>query len=206
MPFTVVVVAGAVLVAYLRGGRLQRIADADLRGVWLLFVGLVLQIVVDIASAREAVSETVGYLGLLASQLLVVGWALWNWWRPGMPLIVIGLFLNALVIGANGAMPVDLDAVAELGGEGVPMGKHEALDESTRLGFLGDVIPLPPLRTIISIGDIVLAAGLVALVHHLMTFRPAPERRGGVRGTGHVRTDDAPDQTFTARPGGRGRG
>ena len=181
MPITVVVVAGAVLVAYLRGGRLHRIADADLRGVWLLFVGLVLQIAVDVAAARDIIGETLGYLGLLASQLVVAAWAAWNWWRPGMALIVLGLLLNALVIGANGAMPVDLDAVAELGGQGVPLGKHEALDDDTRFGFLGDVIPLPPLRTIISIGDIVLAAGLVALVHHLMTFRPAPERRGGHR-------------------------
>lgn len=183
MPFTLVVVASAVAFAYVRGGRLHRIADADLRGVGLLFAGLLLQVGVDIAASRGFATGATGYVFLLISQLLVLVWAAANWWRPGMPLIVLGLLLNALVIGANGAMPVDGDAIAALGFDGarVPLGKHELLDASTRLGFLGDVIPLPPLRTIISVGDIVLAAGLMALVHHLMTFRPAAERRGGAR-------------------------
>jgi hypothetical protein len=181
---TPIVVGGAILVSYLRGGRLSRLAGADLRATWLLFVGVGLQVSLDLAATRGLLEGTAGWLVLLASQVLVLVWCGLNWWRPGMLLVVLGLFLNALVIGANGAMPVDPDAIAALGiaGAEVPPGKHELLTEATRLAILADIWPLPPVRTIISIGDVVLAAGLVPLVHHLMTYRPPVERRGGVRG------------------------
>lgn len=185
MPLTLLVVGTAIVVSLARGGRFARIAGADLRLTWLLFVGLALQLVVDGAAARGHLEGDAGYALLLVSQLLVVAWAAANWWRPGMLLVVVGLALNAAVMAANGAMPVDPTAIEALGlpGAEVPPGKHELMDESTRLAFLADVWPLPPLRTIISIGDVVLAAGLIPLVHHLMTYRTPAERRGGPRST-----------------------
>jgi hypothetical protein len=183
VPLPLVVVGAGLLVSYLRGGRLSRIAEADLRWSWLLFAGLGLQIVVDQVTGRGPLAPGQGYGLLLASQLLVLGWVVVNRWRPGMLLILVGLVLNAVVIGANGAMPVAPEAIADIGlaGAQVPPGKHELLTEATRLKFLADIYPLPPLRTIVSIGDVVLAAGLIPLIHHLMTFRPASERRGGSR-------------------------
>jgi hypothetical protein len=51
---------------------------------------------------------------------------------------------------------------------------------------LADVIPVPPLRAAISVGDIFLAAGIVLLVASLMILRPddgavavAKDTRGG---------------------------
>jgi hypothetical protein len=46
------------------------------------------------------------------------------------------------------------------------------LDDATRLPWLADIWPLPPLRSIISIGDVVLAAGLIPLLHALMSWTP----------------------------------
>ena len=183
MPLTLLVVGAAVIVSYLRGGRLSRIADADLRWSTLLFVGLFLQLGVDRAAGAGWIGEGEGYLALLASQVLVLVWVAVNWWRPGMLLVFLGLLLNAVVIGANGAMPVDPDAITAIGlhGAEVPPGKHVLMTDETRFPYLADTWPLPPLRTIISVGDIVLAAGLVPLVHHLMTYRTALERRGGRR-------------------------
>lgn len=183
VPLTVIVVGAAVVVSGLRGGRLQRIAEADLRTTWLLFVGMFLQIGVDQAAGRGHLAGNDGYAVLLLSQVLVLVWCGRNRWRPGMPLIVVGLALNAAVIAANGAMPVDPEAIAAIGiaGAEVPPGKHELLTETTRLTALADVWPLPPMRTIISVGDVVLAAGLLPLVHHLMTYRSTAERRGGRR-------------------------
>lgn len=183
MPLTVLIVGAAVVVSLLRGGRFRRIAEADLRSTWLLFVGLGLQLIVDAAAARGHLEGNAGYALLLTSQLLVVGWTLANWWRPGMLLIFLGLALNATVMAANGAMPVAPEAIAAIGLEGaeVPPGKHELMTEDTRLPFLADIWPLPPIRTIISVGDVVLAAGLIPLVHHLMTYRTPAERRGGQR-------------------------
>lgn len=183
MPLTATVVVLAVLASYLRGGRVSRIADAELSWSPLLFTGLALQLGVDAASARGWLGGAGGYALLLVSQLLVLGWVACNRYRPGMLLVFLGLAMNAAVIAANGSMPVDPAAIAALdvGDVAVPPGKHELMTEATRLPYLADIWPLPPLKTIISIGDVVLAAGLVALVHDLMSARPAAERRGGLR-------------------------
>jgi hypothetical protein len=172
VPFVVASLSLAVVVSYVRGGRLHRIADATLRRNWLLFAGVALQLVVDLGAARGFLPETLwlSYGLLLASQLLVVGWVVGNRQLPGTWLVAIGLGLNALVIGANGAMPVDPEAIRALGLEGaeVPPGKHTVLDDATRLPWLADIIPVPPLRSIISVGDVVLAAGLIPMMHGMM--------------------------------------
>lgn len=195
MPFTLIVVVVAVAVSLLRGGRFARIADADLQRSWLLFAGLALQVGVDIATAREVLAPTEGYAAVALSQLLVLAWVASNWWRPGMVLVFVGLALNALVMGLNGGMPVDLDAVRALGFEDPTIieGKHVVMTEETRLPWLADVLALPIVRTIISVGDLVLAAGLVPLTHHLMTYRPAHVRRGGRRGRDDDRATATPD-------------
>lgn len=185
MPFTLTVVLIAVLVSYLRGGRLRRIADAQLRLPWLLFAGLALQIGVDVAAGRGVLADasTTGLGLLIGSQVLVVAWLVINRTLPGVALVALGLALNAVVIAANGAMPVDPAAMRALGlGElQVPPGKHTLLTDATRLPWLADIFPLPPLRSIISVGDIVLAAGLLPLTHALMSWRSERERRGGAR-------------------------
>lgn len=211
MPFTLLVVGAAVAASLVRGGRLRRIALADVRGSWLVFTGLALQVGVEVAAGRGWLAGPAGSALLLASQALVLVWVVRNWFRPGMLLIGIGLLLNATVIAANGAMPVDPDAIRSLGLSGAepPPGKHELLTESTRLAVLADRFPLPPLRTIISVGDVVLAAGLVPLVHHLLTYRPPVERRGGPRrdveldDTGRPMAVPDPGQVSTRMPAAR---
>jgi hypothetical protein len=177
VPFVLVSLLLALLLSYPRGGRLHRIADAPLHASWVLFVGVGLQVVVDVGAVRGFLPGTglASYGLLLASQLLVVVWVLANRHLPGTILVAIGLALNAAVIAANGAMPVDPAAIAALGIDGATVtgGKHVLLDDATRLPWLADIWPLPPLRSIISVGDVVLAAGLIPLLHALMTWSPA---------------------------------
>lgn len=172
MPFTLTVLLLAIALSYIRGGRLTRIADAELRGNVLLFSGLALQLAVDVAAGRGWLGDAtlLGWSVLLVSQLLVVGWLVGNRQLPGVALVAAGLALNAVVIAANGAMPVAPAAMRVLGVDHleVPLGKHTRMTDATLLPWLADVIPLPPLRSIISVGDIVLAAGLVPLTHALM--------------------------------------
>lgn len=181
MPFTLAVVVTAVAVSYVRGGRFDRIADAHLRSVWLLFAGLGLQLIVDATAGRGLIADA-GLVGsglLLASQALIVTWLVRNRRLPGIWLVAAGLTLNVVVMTANGAMPVHpaaMDALG-LGPLEVPLGKHTLLTDATWFPWLADVIPLPPLRTIISVGDVVLAIGLVPMTHALMTWpRPADAR------------------------------
>lgn len=183
MPFTLTVLAIAIAASYARGGRLTRIAEADLRTPTLLFAGLALQLGVDVAAGRGwlAAATTESWLLLLLSQVLVVAWLVRNRHLPGVPLVALGLLMNAAVIAANGAMPVDPRAIEALGLAAleVPLGKHTLLTESSRLPWLADIWAIRPLRSIISPGDVVLAVGLLPLTHELMTWRhgePRPER------------------------------
>ncbi len=207
MPFTLACVVVAVAASLVRGGRLHRLGEAPLRWSWLLFAGLVLQFAVDFGAARGWLADagTVGYALLLASQLLVLGWVVLNRQLPGMALVVIGLVSNAVVIGANGAMPVDPEAIRALGVSGpieVPPGKHTLMTEATRLPWLADIWAVAPLRTIISVGDVVLALGLVPLTHALMTADPAAEPDDGASAI----TPRADDPTRDPRAGDRAPG
>lgn len=181
MTFVLLVLSVAIAASYARGGRLSRLTRAPLRLPGLLFAGVGVQVGVDLLAARGPLGDasTLGWSALLVSQLLVVGFLLANRYLPGVLLVALGLALNAVVMAANGAMPVDPAAIASLGIEGarVPLGKHTLMTETTRLPWLADIWPLPWLRSIISIGDVVLAAGLIPLVHALMTYRPPAERR-----------------------------
>ncbi len=195
MPLTLVVIIGALLVSVLRGGRFRRLADAPIRHSWLLAVGIAMQVGVDLSAARGLGPGILSTSVLVASQLLVVGWVAANRYRPGMPLILLGLLMNLAVIAANGAMPVDPNAIAASGGPDLiaPLGKHELLTDATRLPFLADIFGIALLRTVVSAGDIVLAAGLIPLVHDLMTYRPPHVRRGGHPGA--LTPTNPPDPT-----------
>ncbi len=173
MPFVLTVLIVAVAISYLRGGRFRHVADAPLRLTWLLFAGVAVQFGVDLAAGRGWLPDAglSGWSLLLLSQLLVIGFLVANRQLPGTWLVAGGLLLNAVVIAANQAMPVDPAAIRAIGLEGatVPPGKHTLMTEATRLPWLADIIPVPPLRSIISVGDVVLGAGVVPLTHALMT-------------------------------------
>jgi hypothetical protein len=105
--------------------------------------------------------------------LLLVGYGLYqNRHLKSLYLVLLGLFLNTLVIFANGGhMPVSLTALQKAGLGGLEDflrekrdAVHTLLDETTRLPFLGDVIPLPPLRKVISPGDILILLGIMGVV------------------------------------------
>lgn len=185
MPFTLTVLAIAISVSLLRGGRLRHVADADLRLDWLLFVGVALQVAVDLAAARNLLPDAglSGWTLLLLSQLLVIGFLVGNRRLPGVWWVAAGLALNAIVMAANRAMPVDPVAIAALGIDGatVPPGKHTLLTPDTHLALLADIIPVPWLRSILSVGDLVLAVGLLPMTHTLMTGAPS-EAQGRTRG------------------------
>lgn len=180
MAFPLIGVLLAVGISLLRGGRFHHAADNRLYWLPALLLGLGLQTLLDLLASRDLVGPVGTVSLLLMAEAGVLAFCIRNWFRRGMALIAIGFTLNVLVILANGGMPVSPDAIVFLGGDpsaAVIAGKHHLMTSDTILPWLGDVIPVPrPASTILSIGDIVLAAGMIPFAHDLMTPDRTAER------------------------------
>ena len=167
----------ALLAALARGGSAHHLAATTFRHPWLVFVGLVVQVGVQITGPSFLDASTT-LLVLLFSMALIALFLLLNLKRPGMGLAATGLLLNIVVIGANGAMPVHRPSAERAG---VPISfqeggvKHEVMDASTHLPWLGDAIALPLLKSVLSLGDVLLALG-VALFVYRATRGPTGKR------------------------------
>lgn len=168
----------SILVGFLRRGKLQGLAELRLRGALIFPIILGVQIFIYIfQNSQSFVASVSGYVFIL---VYIVGlYFLWlNRHLKGFQLIFYGVLLNFIVMALNGGrMPVSLEAAQVLDpmyAEALKSGlyaKHTALVETTRLGFLGDVIPLTspyPKQQVISIGDVVMNVGVFLFIQHLM--------------------------------------
>lgn len=171
MVLVVVTVTVALAVGLLRGGRFGNLADASIRAGFLVAVAAAAQFLHALAPGETAaVTLTV----LSEAALLTFLWC--NRYLAGTLLAAVGSALNTAVIVANGAMPVSRDAILAISRHPAEMspGRHRLLSDGDALPALADVIALPVLRSVVSVGDVILAAGLALLVMDLM--RPRPQR------------------------------
>lgn len=166
-------------VGFLRRGRLAGLAELPLKGVGLVFAGLVVQLLIfptpwwstPPLQAGKAIWHVLSY-GLIGAFFL------WNWRVSALWLLALGMVLNLVVIAANGGyMPASLDALRAAG-------RHETaaallasadhtyanvvlMSEGTRLNALGDWLFLPawlPLANAFSPGDALLMLGVAWLI------------------------------------------
>jgi hypothetical protein len=111
---------------------------------------------------------------VLVSFVLLMVMVLLNRQKPGMWIAGLGVLMNFVVIAANGGMPVLAGAAEVASGFTVSdpdlsgTFKHVLLDETSRLTFFADVIPLRlvGIGEVISLGDIFLALGLGVFLEH----------------------------------------
>lgn len=169
-------VAVALVAGLARGGSLTSLAETRVRWLILLFEGLFIQVAFDVWDP-PGLTQSGGLAVLLLSNAAVGTFLVLNRRIPGTLVIAAGLLLNTIVIAANQAMPVSPSA-AETAGLEPPSSisddlKHERLDSETRLGWLGDIIPVPGIKEVLSLGDIVLALGAARLVYMQTTKRSA---------------------------------
>ncbi len=173
MLWLAIVIFLALAIAVLRGGRLVNLGDIELRAWWLLFIALGLQLGTGFLPQREW-SEWAGLTMVLFSFGLLMILVMLNRSKPGMWIAGIGVLMNFVVIAANGGMPVLAGAAEVASGFTVSdpdlsgTFKHVLLDESSRLTFFADVIPLRlvGIGEVISLGDIFLALGLGVFLEH----------------------------------------
>jgi hypothetical protein len=175
-----VTIVGALLAGLVLGGSVRNLARVRLHATWLVFAAVGLQLLLTVVGARGGPVDTMATPLLAASQLAVIGFVAANRYLPGMPLVLLGFGLNALVIIPNGGMPVAADALRAVGGAAATItepGKHRLLTDADVLPALADVIAVPLLRTVVSVGDLVLAAGIGVLVVAQMRRYPRPAGR-----------------------------
>jgi peptidoglycan/LPS O-acetylase OafA/YrhL len=152
-------------IAILRGGRMVNLGDIHLNHWWLLPLGFVLQIGAQFVPRSAA---TWGVALILLSYVPLLLLVIINRDRPGLWLAGLGVLMNFVVIALNGGMPVLAEAaeVASGFGPGAPEiaegFKHVILNETSRLVFLADVIPIRIANygQVLSLGDVFLAVGL----------------------------------------------
>jgi hypothetical protein len=172
-----VVAVLALTAAALTGGAGLR--QVRLRAIRLLVAAAVVQLGTSTLVPGSGVARGAA----LALTALLVGLFVYGNWRvAGTPLIGLGLLLNVVVVTANAAMPVSVDAAGRAGLTRAELALGEdAMRErstpSTRLSWLGDVVPvaLPWRPQVVSPGDVLVAAG-VGLLLVAARSRQTPSR------------------------------
>jgi hypothetical protein len=161
----------------LTGGRLMRLLELRVRWSSAALGALALQ--VAITTVAPTGSAALHALLHIASYGLAGACLLANRRIKGLPVLALGAALNTVAILANhGVMPASARAM-EIAG--LPPAGHFANSAPVahpHLLALGDVIPVPgpwPLGNVISLGDLVITAGLLWVLHHA-SRAPAPPR------------------------------
>jgi Family of unknown function (DUF5317) len=157
----------------LTGGKLSRLADLRVQGTWVPVLALALQVViVTIAPGGNPTLHKVIHI----ATYVLIGLFLWfNRRVPGVKLIGLGAFCNALAIVINGGvMPASLTA-QRLAGLHIGTGfQNSAALSHPLLPFLGDIIPWPgPLPNVLSVGDCIVYIGTLLLLHRVCGRRAA---------------------------------
>ena len=165
-----IVIGLAVCIGFIAGGSLRHFEHLKVRWWGTALAGLVLQGI----ALSSSIGQPAGSAFLVGSYGFLLAFAWMNRRLPAVWLMMTGLLLNILAIGVNGGMPVSASALetAGAGAEGL-LGagalKHHLMGPDDTLTPLGDVIGIPPpIGAVISIGDVLLYAGIGILVVAVM--------------------------------------
>jgi len=178
------VIAASLVIAVLIGGDVRRLSQIKIRHLELLLAAFAVKAAVAIlgtthSQAAVTVARPLNVIG--AVLLLAVVW--FNRRIPGALLFGAGLTLNLIVIVTfGGRMPVllphDVDpnspALVMLKGGLDPL--HVALSHPQGLWFIGDVFTIPGIgghSSLVSIGDLLMAAGVAWLIIRCSQRTPA---------------------------------
>lgn len=177
-----IVLAGSIILALIRGGKLTNLGGQKVRWSPLILIGLLIQILIFNSYWQEKFeTRSVTPLAYLVSLLLLWTVLAINLHIPGMPLILFGFSLNLIVIALNGGyMPVSASARAVSGLRALAPGEASnnviGADANTSLFFLGDIFAIPKgfiFPNVFSVGDVLIALGAVYLTQKIM-LKPVP--------------------------------
>lgn len=169
-----------IVIGYLRGGRLSRLAQIELRGAWLILLALLIQLLIfPIWGRVPLIRFGTQYFHLISYGLLLV-FVILNWREWGILAMGLGMASNVLVIAANGGyMPTSpellraaglIEAAEKLKQMGT-YANNVLIGPKTHLSLLGDIFYVPawvPFANVFSVGDALLALGLIVFLQAKM--------------------------------------
>jgi hypothetical protein len=165
----VLAVAVGLVLGRLLGGRVAALADLRLRGVWLFYVAVGLQVLGYPSGVLPwSVGDSVATgLWVLSYGFLIAAVAL-NVRLTGAAIVGLGMLCNLAAVLANGGhMPARATALRAAGVTYHGVHNNSAVALHPHLAWLIDRWPVPawiPMGNVYSVGDVLIAAGGVVLV------------------------------------------
>ena len=180
MALVAVVLVLAALVGVAAGGRPAALARVPLAG-WGWLAGAALIQLAGSLTARTSGSQLPYEVGSLAALAMLIGFLVRNTRLPGVPLVAVGLLLNAAAVLTNGSMPVSRWAAGRAGVDLAYIAagldaRHAVAGRGTALRLLSDVVPvpIPGAPEVVSVGDVLVAAGLGLLLVSALLWGQQP--------------------------------
>lgn len=161
----VVLAALCLLSVPLTGGDLRRLGRLRLRWIWLGPVAVLVQtILVTVAPGGSHAIHAAIHIG---TYVLIAAFLWANRHLPGALIISAGAALNGVTILVNGGVMPAAVTAERLAGLSLGRGfNNSAVVAHPHLLWFGDIIPVPwPLPNVLSIGDIIIYAGMLVLLH-----------------------------------------
>jgi Family of unknown function (DUF5317) len=152
--FVLIAVPVGVVVGLLLGGRLERLSQMRFEWAGLAIAGLAIQVVLFSTSIADSFPPGVGEAIYVAS--------------TGMVLVAVGAISNlAAVVANDGVMPTTPEAVSTAGMSSEAGFSNSAVVADPALAPLTDIFAIPagvPLANVFSIGDVLIALGIVLTI------------------------------------------
>jgi hypothetical protein len=180
------VLAAGILIGLIRGGKITNITHIKIRHPWLVFLSAFIEYgLLFLMRSNMTITQPIVLLSVCLQYLLLFVFIWLNSHIAYTWLVGAGSLLNFLVILLNkGAMPLSEAAMAmnvsSKNLQYLANGQfltYRIVNENTVLAFLGDVIYVPaPFKAFLSIGDIVLFAGILLLIQSIITSKTQKEK------------------------------
>lgn len=157
------------------GGSLRRLGELRWRSAWLVVAALGLQLVVlEVPRVPTALAAA----GHVASYAMAAAFVWLNRSVRGLVVLTAGAVCNGLAIVLNGGTLPSSAAARRLAGLDETGGfANSGVVDHPVLGFLGDNFAVPvgvPLANVFSVGDVLIVAGALWVVHSVTHGRRRP--------------------------------
>jgi hypothetical protein len=181
-------IALAIPLALAFGGRLGRISQLEIRGLWLFFIAIGIQIVAfPFAFLPWTTGENTAKVLWLISYGCLLAAAAVNRRILGAQIVAAGMALNLAAILTNGGRMPATPGAMEAAGLNFAVKHNSVAAAEPNLSWLVDRFAAPdwvPLANVFSVGDVVIALGAVVLVFaatgaHLPRSRRRAEQTSG---------------------------